>query len=129
MHRNEIFYALICINNRVLSCLFNMLSGRLESIALMDGNRWFLASDRLFPSHPLLSTIIGAGWNNHLTTYKRFQKECHPHEDFWTKCRGRSSRERWGGPNAFVPWTELGGSLCQIFSSRPLYLVYTRWVL
>ena len=26
MHRNGIFYALICINNHVLSCLINMLS-------------------------------------------------------------------------------------------------------
>ena len=26
MHRNEIFYAVICINNHVLSCLFSMLS-------------------------------------------------------------------------------------------------------
>ena len=26
MHRNEIFYALICINNHILSCLFSMLS-------------------------------------------------------------------------------------------------------
>ena len=27
MHRNVIFYALICINNHVLSCIFSMLSG------------------------------------------------------------------------------------------------------
>ena len=27
MHRNGIFYALICINNHVLSCLISMLSG------------------------------------------------------------------------------------------------------
>ena len=26
MHRNEIIYALICINNHVLSCLISMLS-------------------------------------------------------------------------------------------------------
>ena len=26
MHRNEIFYILICINNHVLSCLISMLS-------------------------------------------------------------------------------------------------------
>ena len=26
MHMNEIFYALICINNHVLSCLISMLS-------------------------------------------------------------------------------------------------------
>ena len=26
MHRNEIMYTLICINNHVLSCLINMLS-------------------------------------------------------------------------------------------------------
>ena len=32
MHRNEIFYALICINNHVLSCLISMLSEAPELI-------------------------------------------------------------------------------------------------
>ena len=35
MHRNEIFYVLICINNHVLSCLISMLS--ISARRLRDG--------------------------------------------------------------------------------------------
>ena len=41
MHRNEIFYALICINNHVLSCLISMLSA---SVARMLALRYTMIS-------------------------------------------------------------------------------------
>ena len=40
MHRNKIFYALICINNHVLSCLISMLSQSIPSF--FDNNECFL---------------------------------------------------------------------------------------
>ena len=32
MHRNEIIYALICINSHVLSCIISMLSVAIEEV-------------------------------------------------------------------------------------------------
>ena len=39
MYRNEIFYALICINNHVLSCLIRMLSEIQQPGDCEDANR------------------------------------------------------------------------------------------
>ena len=43
MHRNEIFYALICINNHVLSCLISMLSLKLskKGVILLASKTYF----------------------------------------------------------------------------------------
>ena len=37
MHKNAIFYALICINNQIISCVNFMLStGHLKDLEIMD---------------------------------------------------------------------------------------------
>ena len=57
MHRNEIIYALICMNNHVLSCLISMLS---THACTHHPISYFISYDRLSPSFCAFALLVAS---------------------------------------------------------------------